>query len=179
MAPLTVIQGTGPTSRAPDELTPETGSESAPAAAATPAADGPVHRLKAVMGTAPPTPTPGPQPMTSASDPDLESREIVLASAIYVTGTRGLQAGSRYGIALVGTNLAILGPVDVDPSAVVVLRPLRGLDATGAQGQLIVTADEGFRGRFAMVFMALAGGTPERVAEIIATAASGEALASQ
>ena len=97
-------------------------------------------------------------------NPATRPREIILASAVYVTGTRGLQAGSRYGIALIGTNLAILGPVDVDPSAIVVLRQLRGLDATGEQGQLIITADESVRSRFALVFMSLAGGTPERVA---------------
>ena len=146
------------------------------------AAAGPVHRLRAVLGPAPAAAeatnrSTDRRPTPDTADPDLEARDVVLASAIYVTGTRGLEAGSRYGIALVGTNLGILGPVDVDPSAIVVLRPLRGLDATGAQGQLIITADEGFRGRFAMVFTALAGGTPERVAEIIVTAASGEAMA--
>ena len=111
-----------------------------------------------------------------ATDPGDEAREVILASAVYVTGTRGLQAGSRYGIALIGSNLGILGPVDVDPSAIVVLRQLRGLDATGEQGQLIITADESVRSKFALVFMSLAGGTPERVAEIIATAASTGAI---
>jgi hypothetical protein len=180
--PLTVIEGKRRTpSRAVTELATDTAAHTA--AEASPAADadaatavGPVHRLRAVLGS---SPTDGEFASHGAiaADPDLEGRQIVLASAIYVTGTRGLQAGSRYGIALVGTNLAIMGPVDIDPSAIVVLRALRGLDATGAQGQLIVTADDGFRGKFAMVFMALAGGTPERVAGIITTAASGEAMA--
>jgi hypothetical protein len=137
-----------------------------------------VHRLKSAIGPATVL-NPPPASVNASAHPDREAREIVLASAIYVTGSRGLQAGSRYGIALIGSDLGILGPVDVNPSAIVVLRPLRGLEATGVQGQLIITADEGFRGRFAMVFMALAGGTPERVAQIIANAASGEALASR
>jgi hypothetical protein len=180
-APLMLIQGSGRSPRQPAEPATDTVAHAAPApVAADAAADGPVHRLKGVLGpTVVSDPLAVAAPLGSASDPDLEGREIVLASAIYVTGTRGLEAGSRYGIALIGTNLGILGPVDVDPSAIVVLRPLHGLDATGAQGQLIITSDEGFLNRFAMVFMALAGGTPERVAEIIATAASGEAIASR
>jgi hypothetical protein len=178
-APLMLIHGSGPSR--PDGPAIDTVAHVSPAPiAADAAADGPVHRLKGVLGpTAESASAPAPAPMGSASDPDLEGREIVLASAIYVTGTRGLQAGSRYGIALIGTNLGILGPVDVDPSAIAALRPLHGLDATGAQGQLIITAEDGFLNRFAMVFMALAGGTPERVAEIIVTAASGEAIASR
>jgi len=180
-APLMLIQGSGRSRRQPAEPATDTVAHAAPASVVVDAAaDGPVHRLKGVLGpTVATDPPPVPAPIGSASDPDLEGREIVLASAIYVTGTRGLQAGSRYGIALIGTNLGILGPVDVDPTAIVVLRPLHGLDATGAQGQLIITSDDGFLNRFAMVFMALAGGTPERVAEIIATAASGEAIASR
>jgi hypothetical protein len=180
--PLTVIEGKrrSPT-RPVTELATDTAAHTAAEAALAADADatgaiGPVHRLRAVLGSSPTAAEAASQGANTA-DPDLEGREIVLASAIYVTGTRGLQAGSRYGIALVGTNLSIMGPVDVDPSAIVVMRSLRGLDATGAQGQLIITADDGFRGKFAMVFMALAGGTPERVAGIITTAASGEAMA--
>jgi len=180
-APLMLIHGSGRSHREPAEPATDTVAHASPAAVAVDAAaDGPVHRLKGVLGpTVAADPPPLPASIGSASDPDLEGREVVLASAIYVTGTRGLQAGSRYGIALIGTNLGILGPVDIDPTAIVALRPLHGLDATGAQGQLIITSDEGFLNRFAMVFMALAGGTPERVAEIIATAASGEAIASR
>jgi len=43
--------------------------------------------------------------------------EIVLASAIFMTGSRGLAAGSRYGVGWSGDQLRILGPVDVDPKA--------------------------------------------------------------
>jgi hypothetical protein len=181
--PLTVIQGSRGTTQQPtSQRATDSAADSVEAPAATAGTAGPVHRLRAVLGSSAAaaevaSQAAQPRPMLEAADPDLEAREVVLASAIYVTGTRGLQAGSRYGIALIGTNLGIMGPVDVDPSAIVVHRPLRGLDATGASGQLIITADDGFRGKFAMVFMALAGGTPERVAEIIVTAASGEAMA--
>ena len=179
---LTVIRGTGPDPGRPAELATETAAHTtADARTGVDSLDaGPVHRLKSVLG---PSTATGPASVSQSGSPVTqpggEPREIILASAIYVTGTRGLQAGSRYGIALIGSNLAILGPVDVDPSAIVVLRQLRGLDATGEQGQLIITADESFRSKFALVFMALAGGTPERVAGIIATAASTGAIASR
>ncbi|MFL5725636.1 MAG: hypothetical protein ACJ765_13970 [Chloroflexota bacterium] len=184
--PLTIIQGkrTSPAHRG--EMEPDTAAHAAlssPAPTAAAATAGRVRRPRRAQGTPGATgSTPrktGPELVPPPAQPPVEAREVLLASAIYVTGTRGLQAGSRYGIALIGTNLGILGPVDVDPSAIVVLRALRGMDATGDGGQLIITADEGFRSRFAMVFMSLAGGTPERVAEIIAAAASSDAIASR
>ena len=95
---------------------------------------------------------------------------VILASGVYVTGSRSLIAGSRYGIALMGDQLQILGPVDVDPSATAIRRPLRGLDATGVSGRVIITADSSKRDRFALVFMAIAGGSPESVADQIVTA---------
>lgn len=134
-----------------------------------PAAD-PVHRLKAMLG--------GSHQSLAAAQaepahaPAAEPRNIVLASAIYVTGSRGLLAGSRYGIALVGDHLRILGPVDVDPAAVAIAHPLRGVDATGLQGRLIITAGERRRERLALVFMSVAGGSAEGVADAIVAAAS-------
>jgi len=136
-------------------------------AAVEPAAD-PVHRLKARLG--------GSRQSLAAAEaeparPAPELRDVVLASAIYVTGSRGLLAGSRYGIALVGEHLRILGPVDVDPTAVAIVHPLHGVDATGLQGRLIITAGERRRERLALVFMSVAGGSAEGVADAIVAAA--------
>jgi len=178
---LTVIRGARRDPNRPAVVATDSATD-ADAVPPTPddsAALGPVRRLKSVLG-APAADGPASPLDSIATAPDPgEPREVILASAVYVTGTRGLQAGSRYGIALIGSNLGILGPVDVDPSAIVVLRQLHGLDATGEQGQLIITADESVRSNFALVFMSLAGGTPERVAEIIAAAASTGAIASR
>jgi hypothetical protein len=143
----------------------------APAAAAhvnfEPAAD-PVHRMKARLGsTRQSSVAPA---MQQAAAPVVEPRSVVLASAIYVTGSRGLLAGSRYGIGLLGDNLQILGPVDIDPLAIVLTHPLRGIDATGLQSRLIITAGERRRERLALVFMSVAGGTPEGVADAIVAA---------
>ena len=139
----------------------------ASAAGAVEAPPDPVRRLKSRLvrsGTGEAT--------AAAVAPAMEVRNVVLASAIYMTGSRGLLAGSRYGIALVGDDLHILGPVDVDPSAVVIVHSLRGVDATGLQGRLIITAGERRRDRLALVFMSVAGGSAEGVAETIVTAAS-------
>lgn len=142
------------------------------------AAPDPVRRLKASLGRSSqsiaaaevaPVPVPVAVPVRRAS---AEPHDVVLASAIYVTGTRGLQAGSRYGIALFGYDLRILGPVDTDPTAVAILHSLRGVDATGLQGRLIITAGDGRRDRLALVFMAVAGGSPEGVADAIVQAAT-------
>lgn len=145
------------------------------AAAIEPAAD-PVRRLKASLGRT--TQSPGAAtarvPLEALQPgPTADPRSVVLASAIYVTGSRGLLAGSRYGIALSGDELRILGPVDVDPSAVVIHHSLAGMDATGLQGRLIITATDGRRDQLALVFMSVAGGSPEGVADAIVSAAAG------
>jgi hypothetical protein len=170
-ATLTVIEGSAP------RRTP----------AAEPAAE-PVHAMQARLGApaagaaattaATTAATRHPQAAAIPGRPE-DAHDVILASAVYVTGSRGLQAGSRYGIALIGPNLGILGPVDVDPTAIAIVRPLRGLDANGIQGQLIITAAEGSRDRFALVFMSVAGGTPEGVAEVIAAAAATKTAAAQ
>jgi hypothetical protein len=95
---------------------------------------------------------------------------VVLASGVYVTGSRSLTAGARYGIGLLRDQLQILGPVDVDPAASAIRRPLRGLDATGVTGRLIITADNTGRDRFALVFMSIAGGSAESIADTIVAA---------
>jgi hypothetical protein len=139
----------------------------APAATVEPAAD-PVQRLKARLGRS--SPSLAAAEAAPAARPAAEARNVILASAIYVTGTRGLQAGSRYGIALVGDELRILGPVDFDPTAVTLVHTLKGVDATGLQGRLIITAGDGRRDRLALVFMSVAGGSAEGVADAIVTA---------
>ena len=145
----------------------------APAAAVEPAADT-VQRLKARLGGS--SPSLAAAEAAPAAQPAAEARNVILASAIYVTGTRGLQAGSRYGIALVGDEFRILGPVDFDPTAVTLVHTLKGVDATGLQGRLIVTASDGRRDRLALVFMSVAGGSAEGVADaIVAAAADAEA----
>ena len=138
-----------------------------------PAVD-PVRRLKASLGRttqsigAATARMPAPQQAHPFADP----RNVILASAIYVTGSRGLLAGSRYGIALFGEDLRILGPVDVDPGAVAIRHALRGMDATGLQGRLIITATDGRRDQLALVFMSVAGDSPEGVADAIIAAAT-------
>ena len=138
-----------------------------PAATVEPAAD-PVQRLKARLGRS--SPSLAAAEAAPAARPAAEARNVILASAIYVTGTRGLQAGSRYGIALVGDELRILGPVDFDPTAVTLVHTLKGVDATGLQGRLIITAGDGRRDRLALVFMSVAGGSAEGVADAIVAA---------
>jgi hypothetical protein len=146
----------------------------AAASATVEAAADPVRRLKASLGRSTQSSVAATAHVTAPAiefGPAVEPRSVVLASAIYVTGSRGLQAGSRYGIAISGDELQILGPVDVNPSAVAIRHAMRGMDATGLQGRLIVTATDGRRDQLALVFMSVAGGSPEGVADAIVEAA--------
>jgi hypothetical protein len=137
-----------------------------PASAVVAAASEPVRSLRSRV------PRTGQAAAAAAVAPEIEVRNVVLASAIFMTGSRALPAGSRFGISLVGDDLHILGPVDVDPSAVVLVHSLRGMDATANQGRLVITARQRRRDRLVLVFMAVAGGSPEGVADAIVAAAS-------
>lgn|GEM_PF-6240720 len=93
----------------------------------------------------------------------------VLGSAIFVTGSIGLRAGSWYTLELNRSDLAIRGPLEVDPRAAVLVRPLGELDSYAFNGQLIVHGERGL----VLVFMRVSGDTADHLAEVIADAARG------
>ena len=102
----------------------------------------------------------------------------MLTAAVYVTGSTALESGRRYILATYGTRLRVLGPVDVDPSAIVLDHAIAGLDATASEGRLVVSGTTG-RAALVLVFMAIAGTTPDLVAKAIvdASEAAGKAPA--
>jgi hypothetical protein len=94
----------------------------------------------------------------------------ILASAVYVTGSSALEPGRRYAIAVHGSRLRFLGPIDADPSAVVVDRPIAGAEATAVEGRLVISVPER-RSVMVAAFMSVAGRTPDAVARAIVDAA--------
>lgn len=94
----------------------------------------------------------------------------VLATAVYVTGSKRLEPGRRYGIAVRGTRLQILGPIDIDPLAVVLDRPVGEIDASAIAGRLIVNEPRG-RSGFVLAFMSVAGATIQDLRDMIRDAA--------
>lgn len=94
----------------------------------------------------------------------------VLATAVYVTGSASLEPGRRYTIAIHGSRLRFLGPVDMDPSAVALDHAVGDVDATAIEGRLIVS-DAGGRSLLVLAFMAVAGATPDGLAQAIVDAA--------
>jgi hypothetical protein len=96
-----------------------------------------------------------------------------LASGVYITGSLGLSAGSRYGIAVEGRNLVILGPFDISPRAVVVERDLADIKATSFDDRLVISQLRSGRQRMGLVFASMTGGVPESVALAIDVAAVG------
>lgn len=125
-----------------------------------------------------PTRHPRREPPAVTLQPPTELRRT-LATGVFVTGTVGLRSGSRYLIALAGQRLQILGPAEDDPTAVVFERPVGEADATGFNERLVISQAGEAGSSKVLVFMALAGGTPESVAdEILGAAASSQRNAS-
>ena len=114
-------------------------------------------------------------PAAQASNPaegiepaPIETR--ILTTAVYVSGSRSLESGRRYIIAIHGPRLRVLGPVDIDPSAVALDRALADMDATADEGRLVVSGPGGKSGTV-LVFMSVARTTPDIVANAIVDAA--------
>ena len=94
----------------------------------------------------------------------------IVTTGIYMTGTIGLSAGSRYSIQHDDERIQVLGPGDRDPKAVAFERSLIGIDATGMEGRLILTA-QGGRGGTVLVFSSVEGGDPASIAATLTRAA--------
>lgn len=81
----------------------------------------------------------------------------VLATAVYFGGTARLVVGSRYVIVRHDGLFRLLGPVDRDPSAVALERPLAGLTATAIGERLVITEGPEDRVALAVALGAFAG----------------------
>lgn len=81
----------------------------------------------------------------------------VLATAVYFGGTARLTVGSRYVIVRQHDILQLLGPVDQDPSAVALERPLSRLTATAIGERLVITEGDDDRVSLAVALGAFAG----------------------
>jgi hypothetical protein len=106
---------------------------------------------------------------TSAPGTDIQT----LATAVYVAGTARLSPGTRYGLALGRSRLLVLGPIDLDPFAVVLDRAVAEIEVRAVEGRLVVS-EPGSRSGLVLAFMSLAGTTAaELVAQITDAARTG------
>ena len=64
-------------------------------------------------------------------------------------------------------RLRILGPADRDPTKVAFERSIQDMDATGLNERLILNERSNIRGSAVLAFIALAGGSPDSVAEAV------------
>ena len=83
----------------------------------------------------------------------------MLATAVYFGGTAGLVVGSRYAIVRQEDRLRLLGPIDWDPTAIALERPLAEMMVTAIEDRLIIRSG-GWRG-IALAFGSLAGSSGE------------------
>jgi len=115
-------------------------------------------------------PTSGP-PAVAPSTGGVAQPGGTLATGVYVTGTASLEPGRRYGLAVDGPRLRIMGPLEVDPATVAVDRAVTDADASVVDGRLVIRGPKGKTG-FVMAFMSLAGMSPAALAEVIGRAAA-------
>lgn len=103
----------------------------------------------------------------SVTAPDAtDTREVLLATAVFVAGTGRLEPGRRYEIAMNATHLRIVGPTDLDPTSLVLERPVDGLEARAVEGRLVLS-EPGTRTGLVLAFMAISGTTTAGLADTI------------
>ncbi len=77
----------------------------------------------------------------------------ILGSGVFVGGSDVLQIGSRYFIARVGSDLQVLGPIHISPSAIAMKVKLNDAETTVVSDRVLITG----RGRNAGRTLAFAG----------------------
>ena len=93
-----------------------------------------------------------------------------VGGGVYYSGTAPLSAGSRYSLRLLGPNLQVLGPNDRDPRRVAFERSVTGADADVTDDRLVISLGDG-RNTTLLVFVAVDGGKPAALAQVIRDAA--------
>lgn len=125
-----------------------------PTASANPVAElrGSSTRTQAAAAPRPPTPS-GP-----------------LASATYIAGSTSLTPGGRYTFSIDGSRFRLMGPVEIDPTAVAMEFDVAECDASVMEGRLLLSRHHG-RSDSVLAFMLVTGMTPEALAAAIIDAA--------
>ena len=130
-------------------------AEPAPTAAPAPPAEPKRGRRNAVPAEAPSSDPAVPQP---------------IGGGVYYSGTAPLSAGLRYSLRFNGPNLQVLGPHDRDPRRVAFERSVSGADADVTDDRLVISLGDG-RNTTLLVFVAVEGGRPAALAQMIRDAA--------
>jgi hypothetical protein len=173
-----------PIREVPDAAVPDAGSPRAPttrphtanAAPAAPAAPDPVARTPAAPAAPIMSAVAVGRGRIGSGTPAVrgDDRPEPIATAVYVTGTTNLEPGRRYGIALHGSRLQVLGPIDLDDKRIALERQVDALEARAIEGRFIMSDQRGW----VVAFMAVGGIKPAELAELVAEAATGASLRS-
>ena len=122
-----------------------------------------------MAGPAEPSEVPQGREPSKQVEPDAIATRV-LATAVHVTGSMHLEPGRRYSIAVHGSRLQILGPTDIDPSTIVLDRPLGEIDASAVGDRLIFSEPRSTSG-LSLAFMSVAGSATDHLADMIREAA--------
>jgi capsular polysaccharide biosynthesis protein len=118
-----------------------------------------------------PAPESAKQSMAKVIEEDGGSKRVpVSATVVYVSGTSSLEAGRRYQLLIDGSQFRILGPLELDPSAVALDRAVAGLEASVVDGRLLISEPAGKSG-FLLALMLTTGMSPVALAGAIVEAA--------
>ncbi len=91
----------------------------------------------------------------------------VLATGIFIGGSRPLDIGGRYIIVVDGDDLEVRGPVDIGPDELIGRWALSSIDASGLTDRLAISSRGGSTPAFALMFRGLSGASPEVIEQAV------------
>jgi hypothetical protein len=109
-------------------------------------------------------------PARTGGDQPADAQRL-LATAVFVAGSARLEPGRRYNLAIRSSRFLVLGPADLDPTAVVLDRDVADIEARSLDGRLVLS-EPNSRSGLVLAFMGVAGPSTANLASMISEAAA-------
>ena len=106
------------------------------------------------------------------SDVDRSDATVILATALFLTGSSSCKPGMHYALAIRAGSLLVLGPLERTRDAVVVERPLGSIEVAAQQDRLLIKGRPAGVRIWSLAFGQLSGQSAEAVERALVDAGS-------
>lgn len=108
----------------------------------------------------------------SPNDVDRSEEKVILATALFLTGSSSCQPGMHYALAIRAGSLLVIGPLERSRDAVVVERPLGSIEVAARQDRLLIKGRPAGVRIWSLAFGQLSGQSAESVEQVLVAAGS-------
>lgn len=108
----------------------------------------------------------------SRNDVDRSDDNVILATALFLTGSSSCRPGMHYALAIRAGSLLVIGPLERSRDAVVVERPLGSIEVTAHEDRLLIKSRPAGIRIWSIAFGQLSGQSAESVERALVSAGS-------